>query len=475
MPLSTSEKIERAWEIGELSWKLDANQEGMYEFFKANRLKARKHVWNCSRQLGKSFLLCVIAIEHALQNPGSSIKYAAQTAKQVRSIVRPHFRDILEDCPTHLRPTFHVADGEWRFQNGSVATVAGCDNENAEKLRGQHAHLFIVDEGGAIDALEYVVNDIALPQTINTKGRLIIASTPAKTPGHPFKMFCDTAEDAGTLLQRTIHDNPRISEEEIAELMHESGGEDSTTWQREYLIRHVTDQDLAVLKAATESRLQKITLKVTGDEDKSYRPEFFDPYVGIDIGWNPDFTGIVFGYWDYERATLVIEDEFLMRQMDTKALAAVIREKELALWGEKVPFQRWSDLDGRLHADLANDHGILLIPTPKDDKDSAINRLNMMIAGQKYNLRIHPRCRSLKRQMKNAIWNKQRTKFDRTKADGHFDLVDALIYMARNVAYDMAPTDFVTRTPARNVLVIPDESAINKAARVLSSAFGLDQ
>jgi hypothetical protein len=463
--------------MGELGWKLDPNQEGMYEFYKANIDKARKHVWNCSRQLGKSYLLCCVLIEDAMKNPGWSLKYAAQTAKQVRSIVRPHFRDILADCPPHLRPTFHVADGEWRFPNGSVITVAGCDNENAEKLRGQHAHRFVVDEGGAIDALEYVIQDIALPQTINTRGRLLVASTPAKSPGHYFKTLCDEAEDKGTLLERTIYDNPRITEADIEELKRDSGGEESTTWQREYLVRHVTDQDRAVLKAATESRLRKLTLEIDPANPLAYRPESFDAYVGIDVGWSPDCTGIVWGYWDYEKATLVIENEFFMRQLDTKSLAAVLRMIEVDLWGEQAPFQRWADLaggHGRLQADLASDHDIIVLSTPKDDKDAAINRLNLMIAGQKYQLRIHPRCKLLKRQMKDAIWNKQHTKFERTKNDGHFDLVDALIYMARNIAYESPPQRYGQRNHTRNVLVIPDESRMNRAAKAIAAAFGID-
>ncbi len=469
-------QVAAAWEVGRLEWKLDSNQEGMYQALKRDWDKSKKKVLNCSRQLGKSYFLCLIAIEKALQHPGRSIKYAAETQKQVRAIVRPHFRDILADCPAHLRPVFHTQDGEFRFPNGSVITVAGCETEEkAEKLLGQHAHEVFVDEAGSIAILEYVLKTILLPQTLNTNGKVIICSTPAKTPGHYFKELCEEAEAEEVLIQRTIYDNPRITERAIAEAMKDCGGEDSTEFQREYLVRHVTDTEKAIIKGATERRLRDITLKLDENFPTSYRPTYFDVYEGMDVGWSPDFTGWLIGYWHYETATLVIEDEILVRQMDTKMLAAAVKAKEELHYGHNPNiFQRWSDIDGRLHADLANDHGIVFLPTPKDDLDSAINRLNLMVLGHKYNLRIHPRCKDLLRQLKNGVWNKQKTKFAHTKRDGHYDLVAALIYLARNVAYEQVPSQMQYRMAPPNVLTVRHQEEESRMVTAFKSFLGLE-
>jgi hypothetical protein len=46
------EDVERAWELGLLSWLLDSNQLGIYEFiFSCGR---KRVVLNCSRRIGKT-------------------------------------------------------------------------------------------------------------------------------------------------------------------------------------------------------------------------------------------------------------------------------------------------------------------------------------------------------------------------------------------------------------------------------------
>ena len=285
-------KVAEAWSRGQLSWKYDTNQDGMAAIFHEAKKKTRIIVANCSRQIGKSVFALILCLEFALQNPGAQIKYAAQTAKQVRKILRPHMRLLLEDCPEELRPKLHSQDGEYRFHNGSVITIAGVDRDNVETLRGQHAHFSVVDEGGMMGDLEYIIQGVLLPQTLNTNGHILVISTPAPTAGHHFKQLCDKAESEGALIERTIYDNPRLSDETIEEYKREAGGEDSTNWLREYLIQHVTDAASAVLPEAKKDRLKATTLVLKSEDDVSYRPSHFDTYVVLDPGWNPDFPGI---------------------------------------------------------------------------------------------------------------------------------------------------------------------------------------
>ncbi len=440
-------QIALAWSRGVLGWKLDENQQGMREHLLGAWDTAIKHVWNCSRQLGKSYLACVIAAEYALQHPRSQIKYAAPTAKMVRKILRPHFREIFIDCPEHLRPRFHSADGEYRFPNGSVITVAGCDRDNVETLRGQHAHLVIVDEAGAMSDLQYVVDDVLLPQTTNTSGRILVVSTPAKIAGHPFKFMCDDAKKDGTYVERTIFHNPRLSDHTISELCKAAGGEQSTTWRREYLVQHVTDEQSAVIPEANADRLEHITLKIDPARPLSYRPEHYSTLIWMDPGWNPDPTGILWVLWDFKGARFIVEDEHVMRKMDTATLAACLRSKTDALWGVKhKPYQCVSDVDGRLIAELAS-RGWIFLPTEKDNLDEAINSLRHSVNGIKYPMYIHPRCVQFKSHLENATWNKQRTRFERTAKHGHFDLLSAAIYGRRNlpVFHDPTPAEVVPR------------------------------
>ncbi len=443
--LSTAELTLLAWKAGELAFLMDPNQQECWAWMEKlfENPDVLELVLEWSRQLGKSYLLCAFAIAFAIKNPGAQIKYAAPTAKMVKKIIRPHFRSILRTCPHYLKPKWKAADGEYEFPNGATVTIAGCDKENAENLRGQHAHLVIIDEAGFIDDLKYVLNDILLPQTLNTGGRIIVASTPAKTTGHPYRDICKRAAEEGRLSHRDIYANPRITERTILRYkriahggrLPTEGEDESTTWRREYLALHVTDEESAVIPEFAKFRV-KIVREVG-------RPELFDAYAGMDVGWSPDFTGLLWGYWHFEEATLVIEHELLMRKMNTETLATEVSRIEKEFYEGQgrcdenahapQPYMRVSDNDLRLISDLATDHGLLFCPTPKDDKDAAINNLRLMVQGTKGKLLIHPRCIKLIRQLEDGVWNKNRTEFQRNDVDGHFDLLDALIYLARNI------------------------------------------
>lgn len=468
------EDIERAWRGNFFRvLLLDSNQVSMGEWLREVWSRNRLIVINKSRQLGGSYWALIEACELAMKKPGAQIKYAAQTQKQVRKILRPHMRRIFKTCPKDLRPKWHSQDAEYRFPNGSTITIAGCDRENAETLRGQHADLAIVDEGGAIAELDYVVSGILMPQTLNTRGRILIISSPAKTAGHPFKEFCDVAEALGTLLERDIYANPRITAEEIAELCRAAGGEDSTTWKREYLCQHVTDEESAVLPEATKEQLKAQTIVISREDDLSYRPPAFDTYLAVDPGWSPDFTGITWAIWDFPKARWIIEGEFLMRKMVTKELSRVMRQITDELWGKgHVPYQCVSDIDHRLIADLSLEGGWSFVPYQKDNLDEALNQLRMSISGQRFPVWTHPRCVATRRQFQNCLWNKQRTKFAKSKVDGHFDLVPAAYMTRRHLHTWRNPIPkHLPFSVGHGVVVIPDDKPESKTARVLRRLF----
>lgn len=423
------------WTLGEIDWKLDDNQKEIYRLFK--NCPARKFVLNCSRRMGKSYLLCIIAIEFAYKHPNAQIKFAAPTAKMVRNIIRPAFRQILEDCPKTQRPKENKVEGQWEFPNGSVVTIAGCDDGNAESLRGQGANLCLIDEAGFVNELNYVVESILTPQMLTTDGRMILASTPPRSPGHPFRKFRDDAIENKALVERTIYDNPRITPKIIKEFLIEAGGEKSTTWKREYLAQFVTDEETAVLPEFTSEKANELV-------KKNNRPAYCDKYVSIDIGFT-DGTGILYAYWDFQRQVLVIEDESFLKKAGTKPIAEEILAKEKALWEEEPPYLRISDVDPRLQADMVQDHGIFLMPTEKQNKDGAIAVVRLMIANNQ--IEIDPKCLNTIRQMREAVWRKTHGEkgeilksFERTPECGHYDLVDALIYLVRNIHKNHNPT-----------------------------------
>lgn len=421
--------VDQLWRLGRIAEiKLHSSQLEVYEAFKASREK--RYTLNCSRRWGKSTFLCAVSAEQALQHPGSQIHYAAPTAKSARRYIVPLMRELFEDCPDEIRPQFRSLDSVYSFPNGSQIYISGCDKGHAENLRGTNTHLGLVDEGGSIEDLAYVISDILMPQTLTTGGRILVASTPPITPAHPFAQFAEACEAAGAYSHKTLYDNPLLTPEVIEQCIRESGGKETTTFRREYLAEFVVDAELAVVPEFTPD----VEDVIVGEVE---RPKYFDAYVSMDIGF-VNATAVLFGYWDFKAGYLVIEDELILNRMTTEDLAIGIRDKEVRHWGpDHKAYMRISDVDHIVINDLMRLHNICFSPTPKDNKEAMINALRLCVAERK--LRIHPRCRTLISQLRHAVWNKQRTKFEKSEDSGHFDTVDALAYLIRNLVRNRNP------------------------------------
>jgi hypothetical protein len=427
------------WERGNLTYKLDETQRRIKASLSAT--KERKFFLLCSRRLGKSFTLVLEAFETALKKPLSRILYLAPTGKDaadiVTDIVDGH---LLPDCPSHLRPDYDKQQKFYTFKNGSTIRFRGVNGEHAESLRGGAADLVILDECGTMDDLAYVVSSVVMPMTLTTGGRILLATTPSRSPGHDSVNIYEDLAGRSATVKFTILDNPRVAPEVKAEFLIEAGeprdlvddivagrkAPTTTTALREYFCEFVTDAASAVLPEFT-AEAERETVK------SSSRPPYFDAYVAMDPGFQ-DRTAILYGYWDFRRARLVIEDESLMHRPSTSDIASEIVRKERALWSGTEPYARVSDVDPRLIADLWQLHRIQFRASEKQDSLGAINLVRNMIQARE--IEIDPRCVHLIRQMKNAIWNSKATDFARagTKSpDGHFDLVAALKYLCRGV------------------------------------------
>ena len=426
MSYERADLVRAVWLSGSCGYLLHEGQLEVRKLFAESQ--ERRFVLCCSRRYGKSFLACVIAIEHALQNKGASIRIAAPTAKMVRNIIEPHMRSILADCPESLRPRHHKQDGAWEFgKTGSFIHVAGCDGGNAERHRGTDCSLAIVEEAGFVDELDYVVDDIFTPQLLTTNGRMLMLSSPPRTPAHPFVGYALAAQERGSYVHRTIHDAPHISERLVEEFCRESGGERSTTWRREYLAQFVVDESRAIVPEFAEAEPEIV-------KDWT-RPDFFDAYVAADFGYK-DLTFAVLGYYDFDNDRHVIEDEVILEQSTSREIAEAIQEKERELWGNKEP-TRIADADRIVLADIVNHHDMTVLPARKDDREAAINALRLCITEGR--LVIHPRCKALRAHLRNGIWNKARTQFERSGGFGHFDGVAACVYFVRHVVRGKNP------------------------------------
>jgi hypothetical protein len=420
-------------------------------------------VWMISRQNGKSFGAIAGDCAACVANPGHIVRYAALTGKSAKAIILPTVAQIFAGAPDDVRPEVREQDGILAFPNGSTLTWAGTDNEQFDRLRGPRAHRITLDESAFYADLERVEAAL-LPQLITTNGKPLYVSSPPESIAHPFLARYRAAQASNRAQHATVHDNPRLGAVGVARIIRTEAARlglsevelvKSTFWRREYLAEVVTEETRAAVPAWTQ---EVATAQVRAVE----RPPFYDAYVGIDLGYSPDPSAALLAWHDPASNSLVIENEVEHRAGTAASFTAALKALEIESWGvdkyegtlaaladdiaelpeflqrkvhskaPKQPFLRVGDNDLQMLAEMATTHGYAVLPTRKDDKALAVDFLNQLVGARR--IVIHPRCVRLREQLFSTVWNKSRSEWERTAKD-HGDLIDCLVYLARNVRW----------------------------------------
>ncbi len=436
--LTAKDAIRELWARGKLSYKLHAVQQKMLASYISNKQEIT--TITCSRQLGKTFFLCVLAIEQCIQHPNSIVKFICPKKSQVKKIIEPKMRELFSDCPPEMKPEFKYNDYEYVFPNGSKIQLAGTDGGHYDTLRGTSCHLWIIDEAGSCDSLDDIVRSVLSPTTDTTGGRGILVSTPSMSSDHEFVTeFVNPAQAEGTLIKYTIYDSPMITKEKLQKIIDRHAlKERDPIFRREYLCEIQNNGELAIVPEFTKELEEKIVKELE-------RPAFYDAYVGMDVGGR-DLTVVIFGYWDFLNARLVIEDELVfgramgsdIREFRIDQFAQEVSKIEQRLWTNKLsgefkpPYLRIADNNNIIFLnDLTYKYNLQFIPTRKDNRDAAINSMRQMIADER--IIIHPRCETLLRHLKHGVWAKNKKNFARSSKNGHYDAIPALYYLIRNL------------------------------------------
>lgn len=377
--------------------------------------------------MGKSTTLAVLSIEMAIKNPKFHIHFASPFQNQVKEYLIPIFNQILEDCPEDLRPIWK--NNKYVFKNGSFIKLCGCNNRQYDNMRGNKSDLFIIDEARDVDDLETVVRDLALPQLLSSKNpnkKVILGSTPPSTPDHPFKKYAERAQASGAYDYHTIHEG-WYTPEQLEPFIKESGGVESTTWKREYLALFVTDERLQIFPEFKKEFVQEVP------KDDYFK--FYYLIEGMDIGYR-DMTAWLGGYYNWKLGKTIIEYEYSIRENDftTEVLAKDILAIENSEYTKlnQTRIKRISDNNNlNLLADLRRLHGLAFTPVVKNKerqgKEWMVNQTRE--AFKSGNIIIHPRCTKLIASLEFGIWKDGHSEFARSEDLGHYDFLDALIYM----------------------------------------------
>lgn len=414
------------WLRGNLSWKLRTYQIPIYNAIRSST--NIQFMLNCSRRLGKTTILIIIAIEEALRTKRGLYQFTTYTGKASRGIVRPIFDQLIEDCPGVISPVWKAQDEYYYFPHThSEIHLAGANNGHEDDSRGRRRNKCFVDEGQQIDNLEYLINSVLMPQTIDQQGgQVIIAGTPPESPAHYYKKLYHKLKLRSAVQEFDVYHNSTLTEETLEQYAKESGGYDSTAFKREYLVQFVAEEDRAIIKKWNPEKHVVI-------REKTPLYPFYQKYVSMDIG-GKHLTAILFAYYDYRNALVYVEDEWHMRgsRMTTSIVNEQVREKERMLWEGDKPYMRVADNNNTIMLnDLNIQYDLSFTPTSKDNLHAMVNKVNIWIESGR--VQVHPRCSMLIESLSAGIWNKQFDKFDYMSDFGHFDMVAALVYLIRNI------------------------------------------
>jgi hypothetical protein len=294
-----------------------------------------------------------------------------------------------------------------------------------------------------------------VPQTMYREGaKIIMISTPPKTPDHDFKDFVVKAQAENAYVELDIYKNPMVTPEMVDEYRKECLTE--TDFQREYLCKFVTDQTLSIVP---EMRGYDYKRK---PKDEFY--PLYHKYNAMDLGVR-DLNVNLYGYYDFKRAKIVIERESIMNgpEMTTPILAAEIKKNEVELWGQdpKV-YKRVADNNNPLLLlDLGNIHGLYYHSTDKDQLHAMVNEMRVWFASGR--IEIDESCKILIGSLMYGIWNDKRSEFARSKVLGHYDAVAALMYLIRNIDQNTNPIPVKYNF---NQYVPPEENEFNELTKI---------
>ena len=370
---------------------------------------------------------------------------------------------------------------EYLFPNGSKIRLVGLDRK-PNGLRGNKLDLVVLDECGYITRLDYLYRFVLIPATTHVPdAKIIMASTQPETPDHDFVKFCDKAEGTGSYVKITIDNNPLLSKQQIDDIAIEYAPNDpvltreekialgrvSTAFRREYLCERVVEEGRAIVPEFLES-LHVVSSPV------SLAHRYWTRVESLDSGVR-DMTAVLFGYYDFARAKLCIEDEFCIRghEVTTRRIAELTRLKEANL-SHYQNVLRIADNDNLiLIQDLGTEFNLHFTPTSKDDLAAMVNKVRLWF--QSNRIEIHPRCTRLISALKAGIWDKQRKAFDRSEEHGHFDLIASLVYLIRNAPEHTNPVPHFFMQDLSNSIVWGNNRKSSSAETFKRAFFGKEK
>src|SRR5262249_5363055 len=180
------------------------------------RNRPRKALLNCSRQSGKTTTTAIIALEIAINQPGSLVIIGAPAQRQSTEMLRKvrELHSALDGAPE--LPSDSVTKLE--FGNGSRVVALPGDGKTTRGLSAPAA--IILDEAAFADP--NLIQSLSPMLATSKDGRFLALSTPAGTAGWFFERWHD-GDPSWLRVKVPASECPRISKEFLAEQLRELG------------------------------------------------------------------------------------------------------------------------------------------------------------------------------------------------------------------------------------------------------------
>lgn len=449
MNTKQADDLRALWAAGRLRWKLLPQAKLVYDRIRAS-WGSEPFLINCHRNFTKSTLGLTVCDEESRRAPKTPTAILCDTKAHALAIVEEKYGEYLADCPEEMRPKVHLTERGFYFSysNGSKLWLFGADDHRHVKtLRGLGFRVIFIDEAGHVDGsrgvtLKVIVRSIALPALAkftrahpDRRGQLILATTSPMDETHPFWDLWDEYEGHGRTFLMPLEINPDFDRAYKDKAAADSGGAHTVDYRREYGCERISLADAVPLPQVTQARLDGsdgkpalVRAVATPDSPREW-------YVAMDIGGR-HLTALVWGYYDPPTDNIVILREYATKNVTTPEIARDLRSLEADLWPARPQYlERWADTNNPqfLH-DLDVEHGIQFYPTRKDEKAAQLGLLRREIVEGR--LAIDPGCSLLITTLRKARWKQTATKqpqWDYNPEIGHADLLDALLYLVRNV------------------------------------------
>lgn len=327
------------------------------------------------------------------------------------------------------------SEGVIRFNNGSRIKITGnSNNSEADKLRGFNCRLAIIDEIGHQRNIDYLVNEILVPQMADyTDSTLLLTGTPSRVPNH-FSTRIFNSDNEYKKYHFTMLDNPfipnprKLIEEEAA---NKGMGINTPFIRREYFGEFVSDLEAIVFK-----------------DYKSYKelPDLtdFNP-IGINIGGDygyKDYNGIVTVIYNKEKAIVLKEDKFNKANV-SKIIEKMLSHYDYAIglnkkYGWNIPVKIYADYNEEsITKELMIKYKVPAFNCYKYDKAYAIEKLAEMSRTGRLLVPEGGLCAD---EMEQTLYDRD-AKTDaiisELSDDYHPDILMALLYASRRMFYDM--------------------------------------